>query len=201
MKKKIAIFGGSFNPPHNGHKKVIELVRESFHCDEIWLIPSGNRKDKEIQISNVHRLVLINMMVKELRKKMGPKILISEIEINRKKPTTTIDTLEELEKDYPDYEFYLIISSEIVPEIKELWHRGEEMFLKGKYIVIERPGSYKLNEIELPSTSIIISKDNSMPKISSTYIRLINISEELNKWVGHDLADYITKNKIYGFNR
>ena len=162
MKKKIAIFGGSFNPPHNGHKKVIELVRESFHCDEIWLIPSGNRKDKEIQISNVHRLVLINMMVKELRKKMGPKILISEIEINRKKPTTTIDTLEELEKDYPDYEFYLIISSEIVPEIKELWHRGEEMFLKGKYIASGNDDVALMNKNG--STAYKLKKDTTIGK-------------------------------------
>lgn len=200
MKKKIAIFGGSFNPPHNGHKKVLEIVRDAFPCDEIWLLPSGNRKDKKIDIDDVHRLALLKLMAKEVDKKGKPHILVSEIEIKKNKLTTTIDTLEALEKEYPYYEFYLVISSEIVPEIKKIWHKGEEMFYKGKYIIIERPGSHALHEIELPPTSILLEKDNSMPKISSTSIRQLTTKEELLKWVDTDLADYIITNKLYGFN-
>ena len=110
MKKKVAIFGGSFNPPHIGHMKVVELVRESFPCDEIWLMPSGNRRDKKMAVADNHRIEFAKMMAKELQQSFenqnSPLIRVSTDEINNPSLTATIDTLRDLEKNYPDNEFY-----------------------------------------------------------------------------------------------
>ncbi len=201
MKKKIAIFGGSFNPPHIGHKKVIEIIQEYFPCDEIWLIPSGQRKDKAINANNNDRIIMANLLTKELEKESGPKIKISEIEINKDKSTSTIETLEELEKEYPNNEFHFVISTELVPDIKKFWVRGEEIFNRGNFIIIERLGYMKIEDIEIPPHSISIKQKEIIPEISSSKIREIDTPDELYKWLDTKLADYIINNKLYGFNK
>lgn len=209
MKKKIVIFGGSFNPPHIGHKKIIEIVRDSFECDEIWLMPSGNRTDKTMHTTNDHRLNLAHLLAENLKRnrvstvdKTTPEISVSTIEINRSIPTTTIDTLRELELSHPDFDFYFMISSELVPDIRTFWDEGEELFKNTKFIIIERTGSHTLDSLELPpfSTTIPVGV-NTVPEISSTILRALDDAENLEKWTDKELADYIIQNKIYGFKQ
>jgi nicotinate-nucleotide adenylyltransferase len=201
MNKKIAIFGGSFNPPHIGHKKIIEIIQKYFPCDEIWLLPSGQRKDKVINARNTDRVALLDLLIKELEKESGPKIRISETEINKDKATSTIETLEELEKEYPNNEFHFVISTELVPDIKTFWVKGEEIFERANFIIIERPGYMRIEEIELPPHSTVIKQLEVIPQISSTKIREINNPNDLYEWLDTKLADYIINNNLYGFKK
>lgn len=225
MKKKVAIFGGSFNPPHIGHKKIIEIVRDSFECDEIWLMPSGHRADKKMHTENHHRLNLARLLAENLKKATSamqgnakksmegddkksipktkaPEIIVSTIEIDRAIPTATIDTLRELEQNNPDSDFYFIISSELVPDIRKFWDEGHELFKKAKFIILERAGSHAINTLDLPPCSTIIPPSAGIvPEISSTILRGLNTPDQLSQWTDKELADYIIKNQIYGFKK
>jgi nicotinate-nucleotide adenylyltransferase len=213
MKKKIAIFGGSFNPPHIGHKKIIEIVRDFFECDEIWLMPSGNRADKTMHTTDEHRLNMARIFATDLKlndlesdstldtKDAKPNIIVSPIEIQRPVPTTTIDTLRELELAHPDSEFYFIISSELVPDIRAFWDDGQELFERAKFIILERLGSHSITNLELPPHSTLINHDGIViPEISSTTLRGLRDVRELTQWVGKELAEYIAEHKLYGFS-
>lgn len=196
---RVALFGGSFNPPHIGHKQLIELVRDTFPCDEIWLLPSGNRHDKTNLLESKHRLAMAKLFAKELQKEAGAKIIISTFELEKKGRTTTIGTLRELRSLYPDHEFYFIISSELVPDIKKIWIKGEEVFATTHFIIVERPGFYKLTEIELPPHYTILKPSSPLSQISSTYVRTLSLEQELRAAVGDAIVKYIIENKLYSF--
>lgn len=197
--KKVVLFGGSFNPPHIGHKKLIELVRDSFSCDEIWLLPSGDRRDKTIEIEPQHRIQMAHLFAQTIQKEDRPKIIVSEHEVKKVNKTATIETLEELSRLYPENEFYLIVSSELVPAIKKTWVRGQELFETARFIIIERPGSHSITEIELPPLSTIIHPNSPLPEMSSTIVRGIREINQLYDVVGFEIGTYIVKNKLYGF--
>ncbi len=55
MPKEIAIFGGAFDPPHNGHIQIINKLKEAKEFDEIWILPSGDRNDKKLLLSMKER--------------------------------------------------------------------------------------------------------------------------------------------------
>jgi len=197
--KKIALFGGSFNPPHIGHRKIIELVRDSFSCDEIWLMPSGDRRDKIISLDSKHRKHMAELFAKEIEQEGKPRISVSVHELEKINKTATIETLQELALLHPEHEFHMIVSSELVPLIKKTWVRGEELFDTAHFILVERPGSSKFSEMELPPLSTILIPITSIPQISSTEVREITIESNLRIAIGDVVADYIIKNKLYGF--
>jgi nicotinic acid mononucleotide adenylyltransferase len=172
-------------------------------------MPSGNRTDKTMHTSNDHRLNLAHLLAENLRKnhvivneKKAPEIIVSTTEIDRTIPTATIDTLRELERTHPDSEFYFIISSELVPDIRKFWDEGEELFKNAKFIILERAGSHTLGSLELPPFSTVIPPGaDTVPEISSTILRELNTQEKLSEWTDKESADYIIQNKIYGFKK
>src|SRR3989344_3593256 len=97
-RKKIVIYGGSFNPPHIGHAIAIEAVLRNFKCDEIWVMPSAERKDKHIGTPGKHRIKMLEMLIGEYFRTSKIPVKISDLEIKRPGLTTTYDTKTELEK-------------------------------------------------------------------------------------------------------
>ncbi len=89
---KIGLFGGTFNPIHNGHIKVICHVKEQFGLDEIHLIPAAvppHKPDFNLASAN-DRLEMVQCSIKEIS-----GLAASEIEIKRKGPSFTIDTIKQ----------------------------------------------------------------------------------------------------------
>ncbi len=199
LMKKIALFGGSFNPPHIGHKQLIELVRDSFPCDEIWLMPSGDRKDKTMHVESNHCLAMAHLLAEEVRTAFGPGIVISSIETERTIPTATINTLRELRSSFPDHEFHFIISSELVPDIRNHWEEGEELFNTTNFILIERQGSHSLYEVELPPLHTFLTPKSPITEISSTFLRGLSDEDHILRSSSKNIADYIIKNRLYSF--
>lgn len=151
-----------------------------------------------MDVEGYHRLAMAELFAKELIKTTGPEIKISKIEMERKVPTATIDTLKELQALHPDYEFHFVVSSELVPVIKKLWVQGEEVFATTKFIIIERPGFNKISEIELPPLCTLLTAQTPLPEISSTSLRMVTNKKQLIEGVGPTIAQYIIENKLYG---
>ena len=202
--KKIAIFGGSFNPPHIGHKDLVALVRDSFPCDEIWLMPSGDRKDKIMHVSRDHRLAMAKLFAQEIKSlttTSSANVVVSTIELDEVEPSSTIVTLNNLKKLHPDCEFHFIITTETLPGIKVFWRDGEALFNQAHFIIVERTGSLKLNESEMPPFYSIVHSPKPLPLISSTDLRLVSTEEDLYKSSLQCIAAYIIENKLYNFSK
>src|SRR5438477_12504705 len=107
---KIAILGGSFDPPHLGHVLIAEQVKEFLKIDQVWLMPlyQKNMQD-EVFHKNLtavsHRLGMTKLFKNHF-------IKVSDYEIEQNKTSYSYETLQGLQKLHPDDEFYWILGSD-----------------------------------------------------------------------------------------
>lgn len=125
-KKKIGIYGGSFDPIHIGHINLAQEIMEARHLDEIWFCPSACSPFKSGCFASAeHRLNMIKLAISG-----QPKWCLTEAEIGRKGPSYTIDTLRQLHAEHKDdsvkKEFFLIIGDDAATGFHR-WHQAEEI--------------------------------------------------------------------------
>ncbi|HEY9584230.1 MAG TPA: nicotinate (nicotinamide) nucleotide adenylyltransferase [Candidatus Paceibacterota bacterium] len=195
-KKKVVIYGGTFNPPHIGHAAAIETVTRLFSCDEIWLMPTADRRDKTVGTAGGHRLKMLEIMIDELFPTAKTFIKISRMELERPRLTTTYETKLELEAAYPSYKFYFLIGSDIVGDIEKKWVNGDELFRTARFIIMKRP--LDVLPERLPPQITILDKGFKYVDISSTFIRaLLAKGHSGAPYLISGVAEYIKNNGLY----
>jgi len=186
--KKIALFGGSFNPIHNHHIKMANYVLEKNVADEVWIVPCKNHAfNKNLAPAN-HRINMINLAFD------NPKIKINKVEIESEETNYTIDTIRKLKKQY-SHEFYWIIGSDVLYEMEEEWYGLPELFKETEFIIFNR-NNYLIHPLQnMKIKSILEIKTNNE---SSTEIRdRVKHRESLKNLVQLSIEEYIIKNKLY----
>lgn len=124
MEKKVGIMGGTFNPVHNGHLLLAESARETFGLDEILFMPSGNSYMKDAA-SILDGEIRAHMT--ELAIEGNPFFRLSRIELERKGPTYTCDTLSQLKEQDGDSRYFFIMGADNL-FILEKWKDVEYIF-------------------------------------------------------------------------
>ena len=128
MRKKIGILGGSFDPPHKGHRWVIETSIKKMNLDSIYVIPSYQTPNKAVsQIEPEERLKIITNSFKDI-----PKATVLDIEIKRGGVSYTIDTLDQLSLEKE--EVYLIMGEELLFQL-HTWKNFEQIIHKVNLII------------------------------------------------------------------
>lgn len=195
MKKKIVIFGGSFSPPHIGHASVIEAILRLVKCDEIWIMPSADRRDKKITAPGNDRLRMCQLMIEELFSTPTVPILISTEELSQKQLTTTYHTKLMLENKHPDFEFYFVIGADLIKDIENLWVDGKKLWQEANFITIKGP-HYTMPD-RLPPKILIID-EFGWSSTSSTFIRnLISKGFSGIPYISKNVAFYIKEKGNY----
>lgn len=163
---KIAIYGGSFNPFHLGHEKIVNYVIEKLNLDLIIIIPVGIPSHRENNLEKSDTRLLICEKIFE----DNPKVIISNIEIINSAVSYTYDTLIKLMKIYPekDNEFFEIVGQDSI-EYFERWKNYKEILEISKVVVLKRKTS-KSSKEKLKHKNIIYL-DNPLFNFSSTEIR------------------------------
>ena len=102
---RIGIFGGSFNPPHLGHRRLADEMIETAALDKMLIIPAGTppHKSTDELVGGEHRFEMCKLAFS------GDKYIVSDIEYQRQGKSYTVDTVSEIRKIYPDDELFLII--------------------------------------------------------------------------------------------
>ncbi|MDO8462227.1 MAG: nicotinate-nicotinamide nucleotide adenylyltransferase [Deltaproteobacteria bacterium] len=105
---KIALFGGAFNPPHQGHLQIVShLLKEGY--DQVWIIPCWQHPLGKGSISFWHRFHLCRLAFKG----MGPKVRVRDVErrlhLSR---SWTVNTVSYLRKKYPNRKFTLVVGQD-----------------------------------------------------------------------------------------
>jgi nicotinate-nucleotide adenylyltransferase len=189
---KIGLFGGSFNPIHNAHLEIINKILDKKIVDKIWIIPCNKHAFGKNLEKNWHRVNMINLAIKN-----NPKIKLDRTELNSNSKSYTIKTLKKLKKKY-NHEFFLIVGSDILIEIKK-WYDSKSLLKETKFIIIKRR-DYSLKEIKgLKIYKTLIKK---LSNISSSIIRK-NILENksIKKMVLKKVENYIIKNNLYKIHK
>ena len=140
---KIGIYGGSFNPIHFGHTGLAQWVVRNTDLDEVWLMISPNNPLKDASILADEQVRLRE--AKEAIKRLGDeakRIIVSDFEFTLPRPNYTTNTLRELQKQYPQHEFTLIIGEDNL-EIFPKWREYTYLLENFRILVYPRKGSGK----------------------------------------------------------
>lgn len=202
MKRKIGIFGGTFDPIHIGHLNLAVQLMEKHGLDEVWFCPvaiNPFKKEKGCCASAHDRIEMIKLAIAG-----EPRFKIIDIEINRIGPSYTIDTLRQLDaqtKKDPPTEFYLLMGEDAADHFYQ-WRDTDSILNYCRLIVGMR--SLASNKESIKGTPEIIEaiKNGFTPinimEISSTNLRL-RLAKRL--FCGHLLPgkvmDYILANGLY----
>ena len=141
---KIGIYGGSFNPIHFGHTGLAQWVVNNTDLDEVWLMVSPNNplKDASILADEQKRLAAAKETIGDGRLASGKRIIVSDFEFTLPRPNYTANTLRELQKQYPQHEFTLIIGEDNL-EIFPKWREYTYLLENFRILVYPRKGSEK----------------------------------------------------------
>ncbi len=131
---KIGIYGGSFNPVHFGHVGLAKWVIEHTDLDELWLMVSPNNplKDAGILAPEEERLAAVREAIKDI-----PGVKASDFEFSLPRPSYTANTLRELQKQFPEYEFTLVIGEDNLA-IFDKWREYEYILANFRIFVYPR---------------------------------------------------------------
>src|SRR5699024_6236300 len=186
--KKIGILGGTFDPPHLGHLMVASEVKHALQLDEIWFIPTNKPHHKrEATHRNTHRLNMLAHAIKDTS-----YFKVNDIEMKRQGKSYTIDTIQMLQEQYRDNQFYFIIGADMVEYLPK-WYRIDDLIELVQFVGVRRK-NYELNtnypvlEVSIPTM-----------EISSADIRnRIQHSKPFKYFVTTSVYHYIKEENLYG---
>lgn len=136
---KIALFGGTFDPIHNGHLAVAKAAADRFSLDRVLFIPSGRppHKDRGPQARYEDRFRMT-----ELACRVDPRFEASRLEDPQRLgagKTYSIDTIERVRDELsPDDQLYFLIGQDAFDELS-IWHRLEDVIENVEFLVASRP--------------------------------------------------------------
>ena len=139
-KKKIGIFGGTFNPVHYGHLLIAENACDQFELDHVIFLPTGHTPHKAFmgEKMSIHRCHMVEAAIAD-----NPKFSISYREIESTGVNYTYVTLARFHNDYPDCELYFILGADSLFDF-DSWRHPEEICKYANILAAVR-GFYRLN--------------------------------------------------------
>ena len=156
------IYGGSFNPIHEGHVALAKALADGGLVDEMWLLvsPQNPFKVNTALLDDNMRLHLARLAVQDV-----PGVEVCDREFSLPRPSYMYITLRALSEEHPDREFVLVIGADNWERFSG-WYRSEDILSAYRIIIYPRPG-YVLRDVP---EGITIA-DTPLLDISSTEIR------------------------------
>lgn len=184
----IGLLGGTFDPIHLGHLHIVETLAGKF--DQIALIPTGQPWMKpETPIARPkERLEMCEVALEDLSESVQEKAFVIDIEVEKKGPSYTFDTLQSLRAFFPRDNFTLILGTDAALTFNK-WKRPEDIKRMAEILVVKRPGA---KESEFKETEV-----NALD-ISSTEVREELAATGITNKISKSVMTYIKKHGLYG---
>ena len=131
---EIAVYGGSFNPPHVGHALVASWLLWTRRTDAVWLLPAAEHALDKVLPPFDRRAALCDALAAELE-----GVEVCRIEADLPRPSYTWNTLNALSERHPEHTFRLVVGADILGET-DRWHRWEDIARVFRPIVVGRGG-------------------------------------------------------------
>lgn len=194
--KRIGLFGGTFNPIHNGHLQLAEGALKLFKLDSLYFIPTGKSYHKEVKYmpETEDRLKILELAIEG-----NAKFLISDCDIKREGPTYTVDTISDIKAIEADARFFWIMGSDALLNILK-WKDIEKIAKKTTFLVALRHGQNK-QQIEIFRDTLpdflegkVLLFEWPIQNISSNEIKKNMISK---KYLPEKVYEYIKLKGLY----
>ncbi len=197
--KKMALFGGTFDPIHRGHIAMALRLADALGLDEVILMPTSvpPHKIKSSMADAEHRLAMCRIAASA-----HPILSVSDMEINRGGASFTVDTLTALTAQHPDAEWYLITGADMFSTLRS-WYRFADIAQMATLCTVPREGTdtaviHRYAEEMMAQGVRCYVADEPVEPISSTVIRRrLAAGEPVDEWLPDGVADYITQHGLY----
>ena len=138
---RIGLYGGTFDPIHQGHLHLIEQLFERDIVDQLIVVPTGQPwlRAHSPSANGQDRLAMAQLAVKDLPAQIREHVSVSDVEVRRSGPTYTIDTVLELKESQPAAQWLLILGTDAYANFQQ-WHRSAELQALIEILVIARDG-------------------------------------------------------------
>jgi len=192
---QLGIFGGTFDPPHSGHKQLASYLLKEKDLDKLFLIPANITPypDKTSNVSFEHRYRMTELLVEN-----NPGLEVSDVEGKRRGNSYTIDTIRSFKKKYNlnSSELILVIGSDSLARFDE-WKLPDAILNECKICVLKRK-NISVDDIQNRFIKSVELLNNKLIEISSTDLRgkIIN-GEDVSDHLDESIIDYIRKNGLY----
>lgn len=189
----IIIYGGSFNPFHNGHAAITEYCAKLPNVDAVWLMPSAARTDKPDLAADKARLAMLQAYTESVQD-THKQVVVSDFELQLGAPSETIRTYRALRAAYPQYRFLFVFGADSVADMQN-WRGASELAGELEIVVIQRHG------YAMPDTSnihAVITVPESVSGLSSTLVRqYIRAGQPIDTLVPQVVQTIIRNDKLY----
>jgi len=216
--KRIAIYGGTFDPVHSGHLEIARRVTQFFGIDEFLFVPAmvaPHKLDREV-LPALHRYAML-----ALATRTEARLCISTFELDRPGRRYTVDTLFHFRSRFGESaDLFFVMGADSWGEITT-WREWRRLLTLANLIVVTRPGydisaasataEMAANIVDLrgvteftgagePGSQRVFLSDAVMIDVSATDIRRAvseSDNEKLTRLVPHEVAEYIRKYRLY----
>jgi nicotinate-nucleotide adenylyltransferase len=195
---RLGIFGGSFDPVHNGHLALARACQQQAELDEIWFMPTATQplKQKGPHATDAQRTDMLRLATDD-----EPSWRVCTIEIDRGGLSYTVDTLRQLREELPNAALYFLIGSDALRDVAR-WKEPREIFRMATPLVVHRAGEPEPNLAEFQSLCTLATQPQLVETpaiaISSTEIRRhLAADDSIDGLAPPTVIEYIAANKLY----
>ena len=185
---KTGIYGGSFNPIHNGHIAIASKMTELAGLDEVWLMvsPQNPLKQSSGLLDEQLRLDMTRTALMPY-----PKLKACDYEFHLPRPSYMWHTLQSLSHDYPDRCFTLLIGADNWA-VFDRWYHADDIIAHYPIAIYPRTG-YPIDPSTLPPTVRLV--DTGLYDVSSTQVReLIAEGKDIAELIPESIAQQAIEN-------
>ena len=194
--RRIALYGGTFDPVHLGHVEIARRVLELFEIEKVLFVPAqvAPHKIGRRVTEPIHRYAMLALATQN-----DPRLSISTFELDAPDRRYTVNTVEHFQRVMgSSAELFFIMGADSWSEITT-WREWERLLTIINHIVVTRPGHEIDQTLPAPNARVLFT-DAVLKDISATDIRRIAAEgrfDELARLVPAPVAEYIKKYEIY----
>ena len=190
---RLAIFGGSFDPPHLGHLAFARMALGALAPDRLVWLPAGRQwqKPDQVMAAGEHRARMVELLIAG-----EPRFAVDERELHRRGPSFTADTLREYTAQNPGAELMFLIGQDQYARLPT-WYQVETVTALATLVVVPRAGAAVVAPPGLPPHRLQVLALPEIP-LSSTAVRdAVARGEDICPMVGAEVASYIASHRLY----
>lgn len=183
---RVGLIGGSFDPPHHGHRQLALSFLHKEAIDELWIIPCDNHALKTGLSDFKHRVNMCRLAFAEI-----DKVRVLELEKYLTKPNYTIQTIKAVKARRPDLVLSFALGSDLVPNFPH-WFQAPELSSMVQWVIFMRENYPLINLPDLLKDSRL-HDDFIFPDTNSTSLRNFMRESQIDPKV----ASYINAERLY----
>ena len=193
----LGILGGTFNPPHRGHLALARHAKAQLGLERVLLMPAGRSPHKlsEVDPGEACRLEMCRLAVAD-----SEGVGACALEIERRGPSYTVDTLRAIHESYPEAELTFIVGADMARTLPE-WHEPEALLKLASLAVAERQDAGREDVLRalIPLRAEVAFLEMGMVEISSSMVReRVAEGRPVGDLLEPAVAAYIAEHGLYG---